>query len=84
MRCVEQNVTAQVLAQLTGQPLDTITQEIEEQGPGAVIDEYAVDQETFAAALRESMPTVVNQAFAGGLITEAQKLAILQELEQAD
>ena len=77
-----QNLMAQTLAEMTGQPVDVINQKFETQRPRIVMQESSVDREKFRTAMQSKVKALVEQAAENGSITPEQKNDILAKMAE--
>ncbi len=77
----QQNLKAEVLSEMTGQPVDTIRAMINDQRMRSVMDELNVDRQAFRDLMDAKVSERVNQAAANGSITPEQKNKILAKME---
>lgn len=76
-----QNLKNQVLAELSGQSLDTINQKLKSHGIRAVFEELGIDRQAFRSAMQAKVNNVIKQAAVNGAITPEQEKAIFEKIE---
>ena len=80
-RYQHQNIKSQVLAELSGQSVETINQKLKSRGMRAVFEELGVDRQTFRSAMQAKVNSLIKQAAANGTITPEQEKAIFEKME---
>jgi len=80
-RYQHQNITSQVLAELSGQSVATINQKLKSQGMRAVFEELGIDRESFRSAMQAKVNNLIKQAVVNGTITPEQEKAIFEKME---
>jgi hypothetical protein len=76
-----QNIKNQVLAALSGQSVETISQRIKSQGMRAVFEELGIDRLAFRSAMQAKVNNLIKQAAENGTITPEQEKAIFEKME---
>jgi len=76
-----QNIRSQVIAELSGQSVETISQRIKSQGMRAVFEELGIDREAFRSAMQAKVNNLIKQAAVNGTITPEQEKAIFEKME---
>lgn len=71
-RYLYENQIVAVLAETSGRPAEIVRQKLKDQKLRAVLDEYAIDRETFRAALQARTAKLIQDLAAGGFITAEQ------------
>jgi hypothetical protein len=71
-RYMHQNLEAAVLAEMSGQPVDTVRQKLQDRHMRAFLEEYNIDREAFRAAMKVKTSALVQNLAAGGFITPEQ------------
>jgi polyhydroxyalkanoate synthesis regulator phasin len=80
-RYQHQNIKNQVLAELSGQSVETINQRLKSQGMRAVFEELGIDREAFRSAMQAKVNNLIKQAAVNGTITPEQEKAIFEKME---
>jgi len=81
-RTIHQNMAAQVLSEITGQPVDTIREQVEGKRLRAVLDDYKIDREVFQTAMRSKTNALISNLVEGGYITPAQERSIAEKMDR--
>jgi len=82
MRCVHANLQAEALAQICGQPLDTLRGQLARRHLFEVLKEYNVSAEEFAKAMQAKATDAVARLAQSGLISADQQQEILTQMDQ--
>jgi polyhydroxyalkanoate synthesis regulator phasin len=80
-RYVHQNLMVKTLSEITGQPVESVEQQLKSQRLGAVLDEYKIERKAFRAALRTKIEALVSQLATSGYITPQQEKKIVEKME---
>ncbi len=80
MKCQADNIHAEVLAQITGQPAEALREAMKETHMRALLKTYGVDRETFRAAMDKKAAEQVQEAADDGRITQEQAADILDKI----
>jgi len=75
------NMKAQVLSDITGQPVEVIQAKPMGQRNEAVMQELNIDRQAFRAAMQEKVREQIKKAVTDGTITEEQEKEILEKME---
>lgn len=81
-RYIHQNMAAQVLSDMTGQPIDTIRQQVEGQRLRTVLDDYQIDRKVFQTAMRSKINALINILAENGYITPTQEKTIVEKMDR--
>ncbi len=81
MRFQHDNIAAQVISGITGQSLETITEELNDSHLPEVLETYGVEPETFRSAMDQKVIQLINDAAEAGRITEYQGTEIIYKIE---
>ncbi len=81
MRYQHDRMAAEVVSEITGQSLETITVEMDDTHFPEVIENYGIDPETFRSAMDQKVIQSINNAAEDGRITEAQAAGIIEKIE---
>jgi hypothetical protein len=80
-RYVQKNLAAKALAGITGQPVETIVEQLKEQHLQGVMETYKIDRAAFRSAMQAQTDTLIKQLADGGYITPEQQKAIAEKTE---
>ncbi|MDM8523371.1 hypothetical protein QUF80_08365 [Desulfococcaceae bacterium HSG8] len=80
MKCQKDNILAEVLSGITGQPAETIREELKTDRKREVLEKYNVDHETFRTAMDAKTVVLVQDALEDGRITQEQADDILDKM----
>jgi len=78
----QDNIAAEVLAAITGQTVESITEAMQTQDMREIIESYEIDRETFETAMDEKAVAFIAKAVENGSITQAQADSIIQMMEE--
>ena len=73
----------ETLVELSGKSKETIEEKLEYKPMWAVLDEYGVDFKIFRDKMKEKAQSILDKAVADGKISDAQKSAMLERMENA-
>ncbi|MDO9264943.1 MAG: hypothetical protein Q7U02_13325 [Desulfosalsimonadaceae bacterium] len=74
------NMAVNVIAELTGQPVETIQASLAESDMRTLLEANVVNETLFRAAMKEKMLELVNEALANGRITQTQADEIIEKI----
>ena len=74
------NMAINVIAGLTGQPVETIQASLAESDMRTLLEANVVNETLFRAAMKEKMLELVNEALANGRITQTQADDIIEKI----
>ena len=80
MKCQKDNIHAEVLSGITGQPVETIREELNTQRHRDFMEKYNVDRETFRTAMDAKTVVLIQEALEDGRITQEQADDILDKM----
>ena len=75
------NLKAQVLSEMTRQPVEAIQAKLKGQRSYAVMQELNIDRQAFRAAMQEKVRKQIKQAVKNGTITPEQEKEILEKMD---
>jgi polyhydroxyalkanoate synthesis regulator phasin len=81
-RYVQQTMAVSVLAELSGQPAETVQQKMEEHQLREFMTEYSIDRQAFRTAMQAKMTSLVQYLAAGGYITADQAKKYSERIER--
>lgn len=70
---VRQNMKVQALAEITGQPAESVRQQLRDGGTRAFMNEHKIDRAAFRAAMQEKTKALVADLVKNGYITPEQQ-----------
>ena len=82
MRYVRENMAAQAVAEIAGQPVDTIRTKLQTERLPAVLAEYNVDRKAFSEAMHAKVQALLGSLVASKYLTDAQQQQILARMDQ--
>jgi hypothetical protein len=71
-RYMQQNLAVAVLADMSGQPSETVRQKLQDQRMRTLLEELNIDRKAFWAAMQAKVNDLVQNLTAGGFITPEQ------------
>ena len=74
------NMAVNVIAELAGQPVETIQASLAESDMRTLLDANVVDKTLFRAAMKLKMVELVNEAVTNGRITQAQADLVIEKI----
>ena len=83
MRNEMATASIETLVELSGKSKETIEEKLEYKPMWAVLDEYGVDFKTFRSKMQKRAEGILDKAVADGKISDAQKSAMLERMENA-
>ena len=81
-RYLYQNLMAQTLAEMTGQPVESMSQQLRDRRPRAVIEEHGIDRTAFRTAMQAKVNALIRQFAENGYITPEQEKNIAEKMER--
>jgi len=81
-RYVKQNMAVSVLAELSGQPAETVQQKMQDHQLRDFMTENNIDRQAFRTAMQAKMNTLVQYLTAGGYITAGQAKEYSERIER--
>jgi hypothetical protein len=82
MQYVRQNMAAQVVSEITQQPVDTIRTKMKEERLPAVLAEYQVDRKVFRDAMQAKVQVLLGKLVDGNYLTADQRNRLLAGMDQ--
>ena len=79
---IHQNMTVQVLSEITGKPVDTIREQIEGRRLRTVLDDYQIDRKAFQIAMRSKINALIATLAKDGYITPDQERSIVEKMDR--
>jgi hypothetical protein len=80
LKLLVDTIEVNVLAELTGLPLENIRQLLICAPPARILDAYDVSPEAFASAMDKHSAKLINQSLSAGLITKTQYENIMKRI----
>jgi len=81
-RYVKQSLAVSVLAEMSGQPAETVRQELADRRLREFMTEYNIDRQAFRTALQAKVNALVQYLAAGGYITPDQAREYTERIER--
>ncbi|MDM8536284.1 hypothetical protein QUF70_05985 [Desulfobacterales bacterium HSG17] len=78
----QDNIAAEVLAAITGQTVESITEALQTQHMRELLESYEIEDEAFKDAMDEKAAAFIAQAVENGSITQEQADTIIQMMEE--
>jgi hypothetical protein len=82
MRYVRQNMAAQVVSEITNQPVETIRTKMKEERLPAVLAEYQVDRKVFRDAMQLKVQDLLGKLVDSNYLTVDQRSRLLAQMDQ--
>jgi len=79
---VRHNMMVQVLSELSGQTVDTIKQQLKEQGPRDVLTAYKIDPKAFGEAMRTKATALMKLLTDNGYLTAEQSSKVQEKMSE--
>ena len=79
---VKQNLAVSVLAELSGQPADTVRQKLEDQRLREFMSEFSIDRQAFKTAMQAKVNALIQYLATGGYITQDQAKEYSDRIER--
>jgi hypothetical protein len=80
-RYVQKNLATKALADITGQPVDTIVEQLKEQHLRGVMEKYQIDRAAFRSAMQAQTDALIKQLVDSGYITPEQQKAMAEKTQ---
>jgi hypothetical protein len=77
---VRHNMMVQVLSELSGQPVDTVNQQLKEQQPRDVLAAYKIDPKAFGEAMRTRATALIKLLTDNGYLTAEQNNKVQEKM----
>jgi hypothetical protein len=77
---VRHNMMVQVLSELSGQPVDTVNQQLKEQQPRDILTAYKIDPKTFGEAMRTKATALIKLLTDNGYLTVEQSSKVQEKM----